>query len=170
MRNLFTGLRTTTTNQIRNTEHNVQTEEKQVLKNNRDQVRSVMDIAYKRYNKVKPENVIQKKINEDVPIIYNDDDTLTEDVMRVNPNDMGKVNYLRPVTDPYNPKIKKKSVVDLKSRQAAKKPLPKIKPSNKLYKEMRKKVRVYNYRVGGDMVARKTENQPITSFDTATLE
>ena len=77
------------------------------------------------------------------------------------PEMMGGVTMVRNVANPYNPKIKSKSIVDQKDRFKTKNDVyPKVKVDNSIMDKRVRKVRTYLYKVNGQPVASKIEHAP----------
>jgi len=82
------------------------------------------------------------------------------------PEMMGSVTMVRNVVNPYNPKIKSKSIVDQKDRFKTKNDIyPKVKVDNSIMDKRVRKVRTYLYKVNGQPVASKLEHAPRQPFN-----
>jgi len=146
---VLTGTRTTITNQARNLDHNV----KHVVDGINSQLRA------KPIPRDKIVTQAQTLIKEDTANMYKP------------PSQMGQGAPInRNVANPYNPKRKSKSIVDLKSRYAAPKNIyPTVRVSDPVMQQRVRKVRTYLYKdSSGVPVATKLEHQAKTPYVTPT--
>ena len=158
--NIFTGTRQATTYAIRNDLHkhnNFSNNAKEAarislgmktdsqIKDERNKAKPVTPIDVMSTRTIKPRSTVFREAVETI---------------------LENTTYLKPVIDPYNSKIKKKSTVDLKDRNKLYKPDPIKQPTTTMQKP--RKVRTYVYKDVNhapvpqpvDSYARKLELQP----------
>ena len=144
-KNIFTGTRSSLTYAIYNDKHMLQNDTQQ--RSMRDALRQTLGMK------------TEKEAKNDMKSTLQPLHTIGDARRVEQPNVFREaVEYLientvmqRNVIDPYNPKIKKSSVTDLKNREKALKPKPvKQPPSTTLAEKMRRVVRSYIYKVPGE--------------------
>lgn len=147
---IFTGTKTVLTNQARNEIHNVHLINREAIEPNKLSFQQLQLLKQTVANSNKTEAIAEQAVR------------LFENIQRGTSNEMGDVDYERQVIDPYNPKIKKKSLVDFRDRyRLHTKIYPKRKVNFSFLDKMRKKVRVYVYKdENGATVAVKQEHMP----------
>ena len=152
---VLTGTRTVITNQARNLNHNV----KHVV----DGVNSQLQTDPKKLELVPRDKIVtqaQTLIKEDTASMYTP------------PSQMGQgAPMMRNVVNPYNPKRKSESTVDLKARYAAPKDVyPTVRVSDPVMQQRVRKVRTYLYKgPNGLPVATKLEHQAKTPYVASTM-
>ena len=140
---ILTGTRTVLTNQARNTVNNVKR------------------VANSAIAQIDPNGISDRdKIAEKALIII-------KESMYKPPEMMGHgATMVRNVVNPYNSKVKSKSIVDQKARFRTKNNVyPKVKVDNSAMDKRVRKVRTYLYKVNGQPVASKIEHTPQQSYN-----
>ena len=135
MGKLLTGTKTTLTNQGRNLIHNVNLINREALAPNKLSFQQAQ-IAKQTISDPNKRIAIVEQVQN-----------LFEAIQRGTSSEMGDVDYERNVINPYNPKIKKKSLVNFRDRIKLRTSIyPKRKVDFSFLDKMRKKVRVYVYK------------------------
>ena len=149
---ILTGTKTVITNLARNPIHNVKRIAKDVTKRleyNDNLLNSNQQLTVDR-------NTIAQKAQ-----------VIIKESMYKPPEMMGDVTMVRNVANPYNPKIKSKSIVDQKDRFKTKNDVyPKVKVDNSIMDKRVRKVRTYLYKVNGQIVASKIEHMPHQPYNS----
>ena len=167
---ILTGTKTVITNQARNPVNNAKRIANTAVSHLKNGIKSIdpesIELDLIETDLINKDKDGENQLTVDRDAIIQKAQVIIKESMYKPPEMMGSVTMVRNVANPYNPKIKSKSIVDQKDRFKSKNDVyPKVKVDNSIMDKRVRKVRTYLYKVNGQPVARKIEHAPHQPFN-----